>query len=214
MTLALSILATVVAVVSLAITLRREWLDRAQLHVSMNPMTTPDGHGEIVALIENHGRQPALVKGVGFEWDVERGVLPGDLSGNILFNDPWARVRLEPGGHHEVRWEPDRLHSHADMPMRGFAEFGRQRRAWTKPIDAYRLLLVLGWQPVKDPPPEWLVPPAARPKARRIAAPWKLWKPKDERAATPAPEFDRSHQEIAQIRQRLVDDAASSEPRR
>lgn len=207
MATALSIIATAVALVSLAVSLRREWLDRPQVHLSANPMTTPDGHGEIVALVENHGRQPALVKEIGLEWTIEPGSLPGGSTGRIVFNDPWARVRIEPGGHHEVRWEPDRVHCHADMPIRAFADFGARRRAWTKPLDYFRLLLVLGWKPNSEPPSEWLRAPSHVVPAEPIAPSWKRWRPKHQRMATPAPRFEHSSDELAELVRQVVENA-------
>jgi hypothetical protein len=212
MTAVLSIVATIIAITSLVITLRREWLDRPKLHLSANPTTDPSGNGEIVAIIENHGRQPALVKGVGFEWKIEAGSLPSADRGHILFTDPWSRVRIEPGGHHEVRWTPDRLHCHADTPMVAFAEFGSGRKIWTTPLDALRLLLVMGWQPAKVPPEEWLAAPEARPLAKPVISRWKVWRPKYLRESTPAPVFDKTAEEIAEIRRRLIEESAESPP--
>jgi hypothetical protein len=187
MTAVLSIIATVIAVASLVITLRREWLDRPQLHLSANPLTHPSGYGEIVAIIENHGRQPALVKGVGFDWKIKPGTLPNGDHGQVLFNDPWSRVRIEPGGHHEVRWTPDRLLCHADTPMRAFADFGSRRKVWTEPINPLRLLLIMGWRPAIDPPSEWLTTPGTPPLAEPVIQQWKVWQPKHLRKSTPAP---------------------------
>jgi hypothetical protein len=211
MTTGLSIVAIVIALVSLALTLRREWLDRVKLQVSANPMTSPNGHGEIVAIVENHGRQPALVKGIGFEWKVRAGVLPGNSTGSILFNDPWARVRLDPGSHHELRWQPDRLHCHADMPMRTFVEFGDHRRTYSKPLDPFRLLLVLGWVPPMTPPSEWLEAPAGTVRAEPVVPSWKRWMPRDQRMATPAPAFEHSREELAEIRRRVLDKAGQQD---
>ena len=205
MATALSIAATVIALVSLALTLRREWLDRAQLHVSVNPMTTPDGHGDIVALVENHGRQPALVKGIGLEWKLKPGVLPGESSGHILFNDPWARVRVGPVA--TTRCAGDRTAFIAmstpqcvDSPSSDVIERYGQDLS-TPSVCCSRWAGSLRRLPRRNGS---MLRRLAR-QSMPVVPRWKLWKPKEQRAAVPAPEFDRSPEEIRDIRRRLIE---------
>jgi hypothetical protein len=165
---------------ALCVTLRREWLDRPRIVVSAMPMVHPDGTGYICAIVENHGRQPVVVKAVGLEARVDPGVLPQREGVDALFDpwntvmsEPWSRERVEGGGGHlRYSWKaPPRLGLHADTPMRAFADHGIKRRAWGEPEAYFRLLLTMGWRP--DDRPAHLVDDRSGVKAKAVEPRWK-----------------------------------------
>lgn len=153
MALTLAIVANVVGLAGLILTLRREWLDRPSLSVSANPVTYPNGTAQIILIVENKGRQPVTVGSVGLEWDCDLGALPGPAQGEMDFNDPWSRERIETAGATQVVWNVSgRLPTHIDTPMRPYADRTGGRRIRSKPSRPFRLLHTMGWDPPSSTP--------------------------------------------------------------
>jgi hypothetical protein len=220
LTLALAIIGTVTGLIALAVTIRREWLDRPRVLVSASPMTSPDGSGYIDATVENHGRQPVIVKGVGLEARLDPGVLPareGDAAlfsepWNTLMNDPWSRERLDGGGGHmQLRWQvPPSLDLHADTPIRPFADYGIRRRAWGEPFAYFRVLFAMGWRPAS--PPAHFLDDRAGVKAKAVEPRWKLWKPRHLRRDTAPRPLPDLAAKVEQIRQRFGANSGAAGP--
>jgi hypothetical protein len=182
-TLALAIIGTVSGVIALAVTLRREWLDRARLAITADPMSYPDGRGFIVTTVDNHGRQPVTIKRIGLETNIEEGQLAADHRQEVLMNDPWSRERIEPGGHAQLFWDTGyRLPCHADTPFRAFADYGARKRVWGKPFLYYRALLLMGWKPENGA--ESLTRRMPGVPAKAVEPWWKWWKPGHTRKDT------------------------------
>ncbi len=182
-----SIASAVFAGAAFALTMRRELRDRAALWMKADPMTEPDGKGAVVFVVENRGRQPVTVGGLGFEWDPVRPTPGAKEYGHILVNNPWDRVRLEPGAAHTFWWQPDRALFHLDTPLRPFVESGG-KRVYGTPERHLRWLAVMGWRPEMPIPPEFTEELPETPTLKRAHARWKVWKPKHTRKPfTPPP---------------------------
>lgn len=190
-----SIVATVVSVIALILTLRREWLDRPRLVVTVDPMGDPNtGSFELVATVDNYGRQPMTVKQIGLACRVEPGALPTGEEATVTLTDPWYRQRVEAFGHTQIRWKvPDELDVHADTPFRPFAEYGDHKRVWGRPLRHYRWLLEMGWNPSERP--EALTDRRDGIAAKAVEPRWKFWKPSYLRRDTTTPR-PLAHEEI------------------
>jgi len=199
----ISIASAAFAGAAFALTLRREVRDRAALWVKADPMTEPDGKGGVVFIVENRGRQPITVGGLGFEWDLDRPTPGSDDYDHVLANNPWDRVRLEPGAAHTFWWQPSRALFHLDTPLRPFVESGG-KRVYGPPERHLRWLAVMGWKPEMPIPPEFAQELPELPMLKRAHARWKLWKPKHTRAPFKPPPLKRSANEIQQMRDELV----------
>jgi hypothetical protein len=208
MTAWLSGASAVIALVALAITLRREWLDRPRLTVTVDPTTSPDGSARLIATAENKGRQPTTVRSIGLTWSTEPPGLPGRNEMELLFNNPWSRVRLDPGDATQVAadvvgWPP----AHVDTPMRAYAEYVGGRRVWQEPIAHYRALLKMGWRPPAGAPSELYELPASTPRAKPVIPRWQLWRPRHLRRATPTKAFPFSAEQILATGEQLRSEA-------
>lgn len=109
MTTALAIIGTVTGLLALALTARREWLDRPRLRVRADPWVDPtDASGFIVLTVENRGRRPATFGQVGLLYaEVPRPPWRsmGKEVWEITFNRSIDRARVEGNGQAQVRWE-------------------------------------------------------------------------------------------------------------
>src|SRR4051794_22343883 len=117
-----------IAAVALVVSLRREWIDRARLHVAADPdVELGSSDAAIIFTVENRGRQPVTIGEVGAEFNVDGAMLSGpDVQrGTIGALPRSSRLRIEPGGHHQQRVS---VHEgilrawHVDVPMRPFVQ--------------------------------------------------------------------------------------------
>lgn len=181
--MALAIISIVFAALALAATLRREWRDRPRISIEVDPAVLPP-RAELVATILNDGYRPTTIGRIGLYWHVDRP-LPGNTQakGELLMNDPWDRIVIDAGGHHQVRWPVSPTSRvHLDTPVRGFVDY-RGRRVWTEAWDVYRMIFFMGWRPDDDFPSELATAPAPPVQAQPVTRWWRIWRPRHERVA-------------------------------
>jgi hypothetical protein len=181
LTIAIAIVGAVTGILGLLLNLRREWLDRPRLAVQVDPLANTDGTGSLKAIIENRGRQPVTVGRVGLEWKVE-GPVPHRPEGEVLFNDPWSRTLVPPGGNLVVQWDvPAKPYTHLDCPLRGFARYG-DKMARSAPVVYYRILEQMGWRSDATVDPALIEQLPSPLKSRRVESWWRWWRPKHLRS--------------------------------
>ena len=202
--LIVSVVSAFFAGAALALTLRREILDRPNLYLTGDPTTRPDGNGRLVFLVENRGRQAITVGGIGLAWDVDSPPPGSDPSGQLIVNNPWDRTRLEPFGHTRVWWEPMTAPAHIDMLLRPFVEAGG-RRVYGVPQAFGHLLTVVGWTPRSPLNPTHTVNLDRPLNAKPVEPKWKVWTPRHLRKPTAAPPVDISPERVVELRRRLLD---------
>jgi urease beta subunit len=177
-----------IAAAALAVSLRREWIDRARLHVAADAdVELGSDDAGIIFTVENQGRQPITIGEVGAEFHVDRvSVIETEVPrGGLPAIPRSSRIRIEPGGHHQARVPVDvnilRVW-HADVPMRPYVVHA-DRRTYGTTFAPYRELLIQGWKPETPPPPEALEPRDPPLRTKPVEPRWKLWKPRSLRRA-------------------------------
>jgi hypothetical protein len=193
--LVISIISLVFAAIAIWLTVRREVLDRPQLHVSANLGTNAQtGFGGIVFIVENRGRRPVTIGIIGLYWNVVGDIPESDRERDLNTTDPLQRIDLGPGQHYQHRWEAVPQGIPLDTPLRPYVEHSGGT-SWGKLKAYFRLLELTGWRP--QPPISEELKRHREPPL--IAVPvepgWKLWKEKELRTRTPI-QIDMTRDEV------------------